>query len=94
MNVWDLQLAPEYESLIYLHTKLGDIETVNCVCFIWNQKHLGDTLRVKSTDENTGEIVLTGVCQDPELAMKISKYLTTFGVTWFRYEKTMLEIEV
>ncbi len=91
---WDFQLAPEYESLIYLHTKLGDIETVNCVCFIWNRKHLGDSLRMKSADEHTGEIILTGISQDPELAMKISKYLTTFGVTWFRYEKTILEIEI
>ena len=91
---WDFQPAPEYESLIYLRTKLGDIETVNCVCFIWNRKHLGDNLRMKSADERTGEIVLTGICKDPELAMKISKYLTTFGVTWFRYEKTVLEIEI
>lgn len=56
--------------------------------------YTGDTLRVKSTDERTGEIVLTGKCQDPDMAMKISKWLTTFGVTWFRYEKTILEIEV
>lgn len=88
------KLPPEYESLIYLNTKLGDIETVNCVCFIWNRKHSGDTLRVKSADEYTGEIVLTGKCQDPDMAMKVSKWLTTFGVTWFRYEKTILEIEI
>ncbi len=94
MNFEGFELPPEFESLIYLHTKLGDIETVNCVCYIWNRKHLGDTLRVKSTDKQTGEIVLTGKCKDPDMAMKISKWLTTFGVTWFRYEKTILEIEV
>lgn len=94
MNYENFELPVEYTSLIYLHTKLGDIETVECVCFIWNQKHLGDSLRMKSADECTGEIILTGVCQDPDAAMKISKWLTTFGVTWFRYEKTVLEIEI
>lgn len=94
MNYENFELPVEYTSLGHLHTKLGDIETVNCVCFIWNRMHLGDTLRVKSTDEQTGEIILTGKCQDPDMAMKISKRLTTFGVTWFRYEKTILEIEV
>lgn len=90
----DYQLPPEYKSLIYLHTKLGDVQVVECVCVIWNAMHKGNTLRVKSADDNTGVIMLTGVCDDPQEAIKIGKWLTTFALVQIRYEKTIFSVEI
>ena len=88
------KLPPEYQSLIYLHTKLGDIQVVECVCTIWNALHQGNTLRVKSADESMGIIMLTGVCDAPQEAIKIGKWLTTFALVQIRYEKTIFSVEI
>ena len=90
----DYRPPPEYKSLEYLHTKLGDIQVVECVCIIWNTMHKGNTLRVKSADDNTGVIMLTGVCDDPQAAIKIGKWLTTFALVQIRYEKTIFSVEI
>lgn len=88
----DFKLPPEYESLSYLHTHFGDIKNVECVCIIWNKVHLGNTLRIKKTDDKTGVITLTGICQDVEEAIKICKWLTTFVLVQIRYEKTIVNL--
>ena len=88
------QLPPEYQSLYYLQTKLGDVQVVECVCTIWNALHQGNTLRVKSADDKTGVIMLTGVCDDPQEAIIIGKWLTTFALVQIRYEKTIFSVEI
>lgn len=80
------QTPPEYLSLEYLRIKLGDIETVNCICFIWNILHSGDTLRVLR-DDGYGVITITGRCSDLKGALDLCKYLTTFGVA-VNHQKT------
>lgn len=90
----DYKLPAEYQSLIYLHTKLGDVQIVECVCTIWNALHKGNTLRVKSADDRTGIIILTGVCDNPQEAIKICKWLTTFVMVRIRYEKTIFSVEI
>ena len=92
MNYEKFELPVEYASLMYLHTKLGDIETVECVCSIWNKLNIGNTLRVKSVEDMTGTVTLTGVCKDPELAVKICKWLVTIMVA-VKYEKTIVKME-
>lgn len=92
MNYESFELPVEYTSLMYLHTKLGDIETIECVCFIWNRLNVGNTLRVKNVEDMTGTVTLTGVCKDPELAVRICKWLITIMVS-VRYEKTIVKME-
>lgn len=92
MNYENFELPVEYTSLGHLHMKLGDIETIECVCVIWNKFNLGNTLRVESVEDTTGTITLTGVCKDPELAVKICKWLVTIMVA-VRYEKTIVKME-
>jgi hypothetical protein len=93
MNYQDFKLPAEYESLFYLHTMLGDIKIVECVCTIWNKVNLGDTLRIIKADDSTGIITLTGKCHDVEAAIKICKWLVTFAMVQIRYEKTIISFE-
>jgi hypothetical protein len=83
------KLPPEYASLVYLHQRLGDVETVDAACYIWNRLHTGDTLRVNKVDEKFGTIWLTGKCVELESALDICKYITTFGVT-IDYTRTIV----
>lgn len=92
MNYKSFTLPSEYNSLGYLHTKLGDVETIECVCFIWNKLNLGNTLRVKSVEPKTGTITLTGICSNVEQAIKICKWLVTIMVA-VKYEKTVVNME-
>lgn len=83
------KLPPEYTSLIYLHQRLGDIDTVDTACYIWNRLHTGDSLRINKVEEMLGTIHLTGKCSDTEAALNICRFITTIcvGVT---YEKTII----
>ena len=94
--MFELDYRPplKYKSLEYLHTKLGDVQVVECVCIIWNVMHKGNTLRVKSADDTTGIIMLTGVCDNPQEVIKIGKWLTTFALVQIRYEKTIFSVEI
>jgi hypothetical protein len=68
-----------YASLPYLHSKLGDIETVACVCHIWNRFHRDDSLRVKGDDGHC-TIFITGRCSDVKQVLGICKNVTSICV--------------
>ncbi len=85
-------IPSEYEALIFLHSRLGDIQTVDCFCALWNHHNPGDTLRYKS-DDGIGTIKITGKCSDLEEALKICRYITTLGVAVV-HEPTRLQIDL
>lgn len=82
------KLPTEYTSLVYLHTHIGDVTTVEYICNIWNKLHQGDTLRILRVNNPEGFIVITGKCVDTASALDICRYLTTLGVG-VRHEKTI-----
>lgn len=89
----DFTTPPEYESLLYLHTHLGDIKTVEYVCIIWNRLHHMNSLRIKRVDEDYGTITLTGRCDDVSLATKICNWLRT-ACAQIKHEPTIISVEV
>lgn len=84
----DFELPVEYTSLIYLHQRFGDIETLSTACYIWNRLHPRDNLRIDKVDYQLSTIHLTGKCSDTKRALKICKYLTATGVL-VKYRKTI-----
>jgi len=88
----DYKLPEEYYSLLYLHSKLGDVETVKSVCHIWNKLHPKDTVRYK-TDDNYARIFITGICASTEELLEICSYVVSSHVRIF-HEKTIMTIEV
>lgn len=78
----------EYTSLIYLHTYIGDVTTVEYICNIWNKLHQGDTLRILRVNNPTNTIVITGKCVNTPDALDICRYLTTVSVD-VCHEKTI-----
>jgi hypothetical protein len=93
MSYLNYNLPVEYTSLGYLHTKLGDVKVVECVCHIWNQLNAQDTLIVLEIDKENSRILITGKCVDSVAALKICKYLTSFGVD-IQHIKTFINVEV
>lgn len=90
MLLEDIPVA--YESLKYLHTKLGDVEIVKCVCVIWNKLHIGDSVRYKE-DDGISVITVTGKCQNVEEMLNICKLHTTVCIQ-IRHEPTTITIEL
>ena len=86
-------LPVEYTSLMYLHTKLGDITIVECACTIWNKLNIGNTLRVLNADDMLSVITLTGICSDSEAAIKVCKWLVSIMID-VRYQKTIISMEI
>lgn len=89
----DYKVPEAYQSLVYLHTYLGDVRTVEAVCHIWNQLNWGTCkVRIKSVDEGSSHIKLTGKCQDTDRLLALCRYLTSSCVL-VTYEPTIVNME-
>lgn len=80
-------------NLINLTAYLGDVKTVDAICYIWNLKHFHDRVYIKDVSEETSTITLSGVCSNEEELLDVCRYLTTVSVA-VRYEKTYVQVEV
>lgn len=80
-------------NLVNLTQYLGDIKTVEAICFIWNLKHANNSVRVLRVAEPISTITLAGVCDDVDELLEVCKYLTTIGVD-VQYEKSFMTVEV
>lgn len=98
MGFTDYTSPPEYESLLYLHTHLGDIKTVEYVCIIWNRLHHNNSLRINTVDNRVDKdfctIILTGVCDDVESVIQICYWLPTLCMVQIKHEPTIISVEV
>lgn len=87
------KIPAEYEAIGFLQASVGDIKVAEYFCIVHNKLNAGSTLRVKSTNANRGEIVLTGKCPDVKLAIDYLKYIISVGIL-VTHEKTIMEVEV